>query len=207
MLRLPPPRVFSAFCLAFLFLLPLVQLRGPSTTGVIGGTVYDPQHAVIPNARIVAINEANGATFVAYTDKSGNYTLADLPPGTYSVDITGDAFTAYTATHVVVELGRRTLVTTTLHIGATASTIHVGTIVPFQSTYPSIATNITQSQLHNMPSNSRRWSSFALLTPGVVSDQSGQGLLSFRGISGLLNNNTIDGADNNQAFFSEERGR
>ena len=33
------------------------------------------------------------------------------------------------------------------------------------------------------------------------------GLISFRGISGLLNNNTIDGGDNNQAFFSEERGR
>jgi TonB dependent receptor len=32
-------------------------------------------------------------------------------------------------------------------------------------------------------------------------------LVSFRGISGLLNNNTVDGADNNQAFFSEERGR
>ncbi len=33
------------------------------------------------------------------------------------------------------------------------------------------------------------------------------GLISFRGISGLLNNNTVDGGDNNQAFFSEERGR
>jgi outer membrane receptor protein involved in Fe transport len=32
-------------------------------------------------------------------------------------------------------------------------------------------------------------------------------LISFRGISGLLNNNTIDGGDNNQAFFAEERGR
>src|SRR5208282_3794824 len=33
------------------------------------------------------------------------------------------------------------------------------------------------------------------------------GLISFRGISGLLNNSTVDGADNNQAFFGEERGR
>ena len=41
----------------------------------------------------------------------------------------------------------------------------------------------------------------------MVSDSSGFGLLSFRGISTLLNNNTVDGADNNQAFFSEERGR
>jgi outer membrane receptor protein involved in Fe transport len=32
-------------------------------------------------------------------------------------------------------------------------------------------------------------------------------LISFRGISGLLNNNTVDGGDNNQAFFGEERGR
>src|SRR5947199_9540181 len=46
-----------------------------------------------------------------------------------------------------------------------------------------------------------------MLTPGVVSNGSGLGLLSFRGISTLLNNNTVDGADNNQAFFSEERGR
>ncbi|MEP6917217.1 MAG: TonB-dependent receptor, partial [Acidobacteriota bacterium] len=33
------------------------------------------------------------------------------------------------------------------------------------------------------------------------------GLVSYRGISGLYNNNTVDGADNNQAFFSEARGR
>ena len=32
-------------------------------------------------------------------------------------------------------------------------------------------------------------------------------MICFRGISGLLNNSTVDGGDNNQAFFSEERGR
>jgi hypothetical protein len=57
-----------------------------------------------------------------------------------------------------------------------------------------------------LPINGRRWSNFVILTPGVVPDGS-FGLLSFRGISGLLNNNTVDGGDNNQAFFSEERGR
>ena len=64
-----------------------------------------------------------------------------------------------------------------------------------------------QTAISNLPINGGRWSSFAILTPGVVSDSSGFGLLSFRGISTLLNNNTVDGADNNQAFFSEERGR
>ena len=45
-----------------------------------------------------------------------------------------------------------------------------------------------------------------LLTPGVVPDGN-FGLLSFRGISGLLNNNTVDGGDNNRLSYAEERGR
>ena len=38
-------------------------------------------------------------------------------------------------------------------------------------------------------------------------DSSGFGLISVRGMSTLLNNVEIDGADDNQAYFSEERGR
>jgi hypothetical protein len=55
--------------------------------------------------------------------------------------------------------------------------------------------------------NNRRWSSLAMTTPGVVSDSNGYGLVSIRGVSPLLNNVLIDGADDNQAFFAEERGR
>src|SRR5206468_10712095 len=74
-------------------------------------------------------------------------------------------------------------------------------------TSPDFAPTLDQTAISNLPINGGRWSNFALLTPGVVSDSNGFGLLSFRGISTLLNNNTVDGADNNQAFFSEERGR
>ena len=45
-----------------------------------------------------------------------------------------------------------------------------------------------------------------LLSPGVTNDGN-FGLVSYRGISGLYNNNMVDGVDNNQAFFSEARGR
>ena len=66
---------------------------------------------------------------------------------------------------------------------------------------------IPQETVHDLPENNYRWSAFALLTPGVVNDSSGYGLLSFRGQSTLLNNVEVDGTDDNQAFFSEERGR
>ncbi|MBS1823560.1 MAG: TonB-dependent receptor, partial [Acidobacteria bacterium] len=59
----------------------------------------------------------------------------------------------------------------------------------------------------NIPINNRRWSALALTTPGVTNDNNGFGLLSFRGVPSVLNNVQIDGVDDNQAFFSEERGR
>ena len=68
------------------------------------------------------------------------------------------------------------------------------------------STNINQTSLANLPINARRWSNFVLITPGAAPDGT-FGLISFRGISGLLNNNTVDGGDNTQAFFAEERGR
>lgn len=208
MLRLVAPPRHAAVLFCCLLILSPTWMHSQSTTGELSGTVYDPQHAVLPDARILAVNQATGAEYTAYSDHSGNYTLTDMPPGTYNVDISASAFTAYTATHVVVELGRRTPLNTVLEISASQSTVNVQTVVPFlQATYPSLATNITETELLDLPSDNRRWSSFALLTPGVVSDQQGKGLLSFRGVSVLLNSNTVDGADNNEAFFSEERGR
>src|SRR5207248_2544563 len=72
-----------------------------------------------------------------------------------------------------------------------------------QSDYPN---SINDVALNELPVNARRWSSFGLGTPGAVADGS-FGLVAFRGISGLLNSNTVDGGDNNNAYFSEERGR
>ena len=45
-----------------------------------------------------------------------------------------------------------------------------------------------------------------MLTPNVVPD-GGSGLVAFHGISGLYNQNFVDGANNNQMLFSEARGR
>src|SRR5204863_8098216 len=87
---------------------------------------------------------------------------------------------------------------------ATVEVVADATLVNTESR--EFASNINQTAINELPINGRRWSNFVILTPGVVPDGS-FGLLSFRGVSGLLNNNTVDGGDNNQAFFGEERGR
>ena len=65
---------------------------------------------------------------------------------------------------------------------------------------------ITVSQVENLPLAGRSWERFALLAPGAVAD-GGTGLISYRGISALYNGSSVDGANNEQAFFSESKGR
>jgi hypothetical protein len=107
-----------------------------------------------------------------------------------------------------VNVGAVTEVSPKLKPAGSEEVVDVSAEAPqINTTSSDFAPVVDQTQISNLPINGGRWSSFAILTPGVVSDSSGFGLLSFRGMSTLLNNNTVDGADNNQAFFSEERGR
>ena len=107
----------------------------------------------------------------------------------------------------MVEVGRETTLEVALSVGPVTGTVDVSAEAPvINTTQQDFSTNINQTSINELPINGRRWSNFALLTPGAVPDGT-FGLISFRGISGLLNNSTIDGGDNNQAFFAEERGR
>src|SRR2546422_488232 len=179
-----------------------------TTDGAVGGTVYDTSGAVIGGAKIVIHNNGTNAEHTATTDSSGYFRVANLAPGTYTVTVARDGFAPYKAEQVIVQVGSITEVSPRLVVGGGKETVEVTAEAPqINYTSPEFAPTLNQEAISNLPINGGRWSNFALLTPGVVSNVSGFGLLSFRGISTLLNNNTIDGADNNQAFFSEERGR
>lgn len=179
-----------------------------TTDGAIGGTVYDSNGAVVANAKIVVHNNGTNAEKNITTNDAGYYRVINLPSGTYTVTIEQQGFSPYKAEQVIVQVGSVTDISPRLSVGSKTETVDVTTEAPqINTTSAEFAPTLNQVAISNLPINGGRWSNFALLTPGVVSDSNGFGLLSFRGISTLLNNNTVDGADNNQAFFSEERGR
>ncbi|MDT7807067.1 MAG: hypothetical protein QOJ70_880 [Acidobacteriota bacterium] len=192
------------FCLAF----GAANAAAQSTTqGAVGGTVKDPQGAVVANAAITVKNEETNKETSATTDSEGRFRVVQLDPGNYSVTINASGFSAFTQQKVVVEVGRVTSIDAALTVGGAQETVQVTSEAPaINTTQQDFSTNINQVSINNLPTNGRRWSNLAILTPGTVPDGT-FGLISFRGISGLLNNNTVDGGDNNQAFFSEERGR
>src|SRR5712692_1912497 len=203
----PPGMAVLAVFALLLLCVSTVALAQSTTDGAIGGTVTDSSGAVVPSAGVTTINLGTSATSTGKTDSSGRYLIFHLPPGPYSLEISATGLSTFKQSDIIVEVGRLTTIDATLGVAAQTTIIEVKGEAPVMVTdRADFSTNINQTTIENLPINGRRWSFFALGTPGATPD-GGFGLVSFRGISGLLNNNTVDGADNNQAFFSEERGR
>jgi len=179
-----------------------------SVTGAMTGRVTDPQDAVIANATVKVTNLETGSVSTVTTSSEGTYRVENLQPGNYKIEVTASGFaTGTSAKDIVVEVSKPTSVDVKLGlVGATAEVEVTGETPVINTVDATNATNVNQVAINNLPINGRRAASFALLTPGVNPD-GGFGLLSFRGISGLMNNSTVDGGDDNQAFFSEQRGR
>jgi Carboxypeptidase regulatory-like domain/TonB-dependent Receptor Plug Domain/TonB dependent receptor len=204
------PALFPVlFALALVASTPLrMAFAQSSTTGAIGGVVSDSNGALLPGSTVTVKSVDNGTARTVKTNGSGEYRVSELEPGVYTAAFASDGFKSYEETSITVTVGSISNVSPKLQIGSVTDKVEVtDQTAIMHADDNAISTTIDSTQIENLPINGRRWSDFARLTPGVVSNGDGFGLLSFRGISFLLNNNTIDGADDNQAYYSEARGR
>lgn len=175
--------------------------------GAIGGTVHDSTGSTISGASVVARNNATNAEETVVTDQDGVYRAIHLQPGHYTLTVNAPGFGVFKSSDVTVEVGLLTPLQPTLNVGSASQSVEVSGEMPLINTIgPDFNQVISQKDLDELPVVNYRFSAYALQSPGVV-ESGGFGLLSFRGQSTLANNVTIDGADDNQAFFPDERGR
>jgi hypothetical protein len=175
--------------------------------GNISGVVRDSAGAVIPNATVVVTNTATGASRTVTTNGEGYYSATFLQPGVYEVILGGGSFGKVDQKNVSVIVGTNATVDATLPNASVSTDVTVSTEAPLLDTDKVAAAQvISETLVSNLPVNGRRFDNFVLGSPNVVPDGN-TGLISFRGISGIYNSNIVDGANNNQAFFSEARGR
>ena len=197
-------RMMAVLMLA-MSLLGMQAFAQSTTDGAIGGTVTDQTGAVIPNATVKATNIGTNKSAIGTTDGSGRFRVISLQPGSYALEIAAGSFAPYKAQGLIVEVGRVTTVEVKMSVSASAEAVDVTGEAPTVNTQSQdFSSNINQTDINELPINGRRWSQYALGTPGATPDGA-FGLVSFRGISGLLNNNTVDGGDNNNAFYGERR--
>jgi hypothetical protein len=201
---------FGASCLAALFLLTSVSARAfaQGGTGTITGTVTDPKGLSVPDAKVSILNMDTGIDRPPLsTTDSGFYTAPYLQPGRYQVSVTKDGFQTYIRKDLQLMVGQTLAIDAQLTVGTTTASITVTEEAPLiEPDRTEASQTVSQNQVAGLPLVARRWENFTLLTPAVTTDGT-SGLTSFRGISGLYNGNTVDGANNTQAFFSEARGR
>jgi hypothetical protein len=175
--------------------------------GNIAGTVRDTAGAVVPNATVLVTNIGTGATRTVTTNGDGYYSSDFLQPGQYEVILGGGSFGKIDRKNIAVTVGSTITVDAALPNAGVATEVIVSSESPLIETEKvEVSQNVGQNLVSNLPVNGRRYDNFVLLTPNVVPDGA-SGLISYRGISGIYNTNLIDGANNQQAFFSEARGR
>jgi hypothetical protein len=197
--------VLSLLALLAVFAGPAFPQNAGSAT--ITGTLSDPSGAFVPGAAVTIRNTDTAIERRIDSNEAGVYSAPFLPPGHYEVSAAKAGFASLVRKDMTLQVGQTLTVNFSMTVQTSQTEVTVtgqADVVDTEKTENSQV--ISEGSVDNLPIAGRRWDSFALLTPNVTTDGT-SGLVSYRGISGLYNSNTVDGANNNQAFFSEARGR
>jgi hypothetical protein len=185
----------------------LPAIAQTSGAGAITGTVTDTSDAIVPNASVSVTNVDTNVDHAYTTNSAGIYVAPFLLPGHYTVDASASGFGTVEAKGLTLLVGQTLTIDLKLAVSSAATTVEISSETPLLDPEKmEVSQVVDQELIQSLPVNARNWSNFVLLTPNVVQD-GGSGLISFHGISGLYNENYVDGANNNEMLFAEARGR
>ena len=92
----------------------------------IHGTVTDSSGAVVPAAKVTALNTSTGIHTAATTDSKGYYTFPQLQTGgPYSVTVVAGGFESYQKTGITLRVNDNPQVDAALTVGANTQTVQV----------------------------------------------------------------------------------
>src|SRR3984885_13548762 len=122
------------FRIAAFYVVCAIAAFAQGDRGTITGTVSDPTGAVIPNANIQLTNTQTAAVYKVVTTNTGNYTLANLPVGTYELTVDSMGFKKFDRPNLVVQVAETVRVDAVLEVGASTDTITVEAAAPLLKT-------------------------------------------------------------------------
>jgi len=123
-----------------------------SERGSITGVVADPSKAGLPGVAVKVINTATNATTSVVSSESGIYSAANLPPGTYRIEVSLQGFRSANVDGIRLTAGATARIDVTLALGALTESVDVvaaGSTV--QTEDAKISTNISNELIDQLP--------------------------------------------------------
>lgn len=207
---MPYAAVIKAFSrLALIaFSITAIYAQSQANTGIIEGSVLDQAAAAIADAQVTLVNTGTNFTRDLTSDTEGRFRGLLLPLGTYKVTVKAPNFGTLVRDGISLAVGQSIHLTLTLSVASVEQTVNVAEDAPVvETSRVERSTLIDARSMRSLPNNGRNFLDFVTLTPGVAIVQGPDGNeISINGQKGINNNVSIDGADNNNPFFGEQRG-
>jgi hypothetical protein len=206
-------RLHGLFFASLIFLLGIPAFPQDASTGAIRGTVVDSSGRRIVDASIALVDSAQGFRYFVTSDSEGQFVFELLPPGEYAARAVAPDMSPQLTPKLHVDVGATTEIEFKLQVGGAKEMVTVSSEPPLVETQSNAVSSLVDKRaIEELPLDGRRFTDLALLTPGVTQDPRGltsgsNGDLAFGGIRGYQSSYLVDGADNNNAFFAQARGR
>jgi len=138
--------------LVLCLLLSASAIFAQTALGTITGTVTDPSGAAIANADIAAKNVNNGQVYKAISTDTGNYTVPQLPVGSYSLTINVKGFKSYIRDGLDVAAAQVMRIDVPLQVGSQAESVTVTAEASLLVTESgNITHNVTSTEMSELP--------------------------------------------------------
>lgn len=187
------------------------RIVAQSPNGAISGVVFDPAGAIITGAQITAVNDATRVEYSAATNNDGIYVIANLPPGSYRIQVAKIGFKTLIKPDIILNVQDALAINFNLPVGAASETVTVTGGAPLiNSENASVSTVVDRQFADNLPMNGRSFQTLITLTPGVITVPGAvngdQGEFSINGQRTEANYFTVDGVASNTGSSAESGG-
>ncbi len=207
-----------ATVIACALLLCVIRVQAQQSTADVIGTVTDASGGVLPGATVTLTNTDTNISRTTETTGSGDYTFTLVQVGTYSIKVEAKGFKTFLAPSLAVASGDRARVDAPMEVGDVTQSVEVqATVAPaLQTDTSSLGTLVTSQAVEDVPLDGRNVTKLVQLSVGVTEGRTGTGSIvgggrpddrrqtdafSVNGQDDALNNNMIDGMDNNERII------
>ena len=170
---------------------------GQVTTSSMSGKVSSSSGETLPGATVIATHTPSGTNYGTITNMEGRFNLNGMRVGgPYKVEVTFIGFGAFTQSNVTLSLGENYQMNVVLSEESTSldEVVVTASRTKFSNEKTGAVTNITNSDIENLPTVSRNITDITRLSP-----YGGNGM-SIAGTDGRTANFTVDGANFNNNF-------